>query len=297
MIKFLILLICVLLTIAFITLFERKILRFTQIRKGPNLVGRMGILQPFADGVKLLTKESPQPLVGRWAIILRPFYIFVLSLIIWLPTYQITTLNLNNRVCFILLLRSFVGILTFFTGWGGGRSYSFIGGLRASAQVISYEVILFFTIVLPILFHISFDLRRLTNEGIIIVNKRSIGLISFFPIFFIWVVTILAETNRAPFDLTEGESELVRGFNTEYSSAPFVFLFLGEYGFILFFSHLSRILFFRTNLLTVVFVFTILWIRSNFPRKRYDLLMEEMWIVLFPISCLFLIIVIILSLL
>ena len=185
-------------------------------------------------------------------------------------------------LCF-LVLSSLGGMLIFLTGWNGGRSYSFMGGVRASAQIISYEVVLsfFFLMGMSIFFRFSFS----TSKPSFSLREYILSSFIFLPC---WVLVILAETNRAPFDLTEGESELVRGFNTEYSSLPFTFLFLGEYSFIILFSFFSSFLFLGNFFWGGIFVFLIMWLRRCYPRKRYDFLINMIWLEIFPLILLFL---------
>ena len=275
MINRLIIIISILLSVAFITLLERKLLRYSQARKGPNLVGVLGLLQPFRDGLKLLLKKEPQ-WRNSFFISFPPIMFWLSSLIFWIP------LNDRGRIMktsflWLMVFSSLGGIFTFLTGWNGGRVYSILGGIRASAQIISYEVVLSFFFLMRIGISRRFFLQDLKE-------------CRFFTRFFcgwwlllpFWLLRILAETNRAPFDLTEGESELVRGFNTEYSSISFTLLFLGEYSIILAFRMISRILFFQSWIWGLFFVIFILWIRRCFPRKRYDFLMYLIWILMFP---------------
>lgn len=281
MINAVILILRVLLGVAFITLLERKVLSYVQRRKGPNLVGRLGLLQPFRDGIKLLTKKEPH--WGRsYFISISPFIFWIVVLGFWSNIRWGMRLN-NITFLWLMVLRSLGGILTFLTGWNGGRIYSVIGGLRASAQIVSYEVVLSF------FFLISLNLRRrirfFWSQEVSFISSFIEG---FFLLLPLWIMSILAETNRAPFDLTEGESELVRGFNTEYSSLSFTLLFLGEYALILAFRFLSSFLFFQEWTYSFFFVGFVLWVRSCYPRKRYDHLIRLIWLLIFPLIIFFL---------
>ena len=277
MIKRLSFLISILLRVAFVTLWERKVLRYAQSRKGPNLVGTLGVLQPFSDGLKLLTKEKSFWGGNSTILSLSPLLFFIINLLAWL-SLPLRGLRLRRGLLCLLVFRSLGGLLIFLTGWNGGRRYSFIGGVRASAQIISYEVVIsfFFLARLRMFFRFSFRNTKLSFS----LREYWLGGFFFLPC---WIIILLAETNRAPFDLTEGESELVRGFNTEYSSFPFTLLFLGEYSFIILFSSFTSFLFFGNFLFGGLIVFFVLWIRSCFPRKRYDFLINIIWLEIFPI--------------
>ena len=278
-IKVLILELLVLLSVAIFTLWERKVLRYSQNRKGPNLVGIVGVIQPFRDGLKLLTKKLIYP-NGRELLFrfLSPFLFFLRRLIVWIPLFHYNV-YVNINFLFFLVVSSVSALLIFFSGWGVGRKFSFLGGVRASAQIISYEVVLSFSLLIPFLYFYSF--RRMTLLGRDLVVRKFFS-IQILPLI---LVIILAETNRTPFDLTEGERELVRGFNTEHSSSSFVLLFLGEYSFILFFRILTSLLFFCGGGYFLLIVFFFIWSRASFPRKRYDKLIILIWMFIFPLFC------------
>ena len=274
MIRRIILIISILLTIAFATLLERKLLRLSQSRKGPEIVGSIGLLQPFSDGLKLLTKREIL-WSGRGFMLVVPRVMLLCIIIFWMPiTSRIVYINLG--CLYLLAVGSLSGLCVLAVGWYGGRSYSFIGGLRAAAQIISYEVVLsfFFLLFCSIEWSLNLFSLKFYWRGLII----SLGLI-----FFLWIVIIVAETNRAPFDISEGESELVSGFNTEYSSILFTMLFIGEYGMIAGYRLLTSYFFIGSWIAGPLVIVIILWIRRCFPRKRYDTLMMLLWVYYFPL--------------
>lgn len=287
--KCVILIICVLVSTAYLTLMERKILALTQNRKGPSLVGVMGILQPIADGIKLFSKELIIPTnSSKWVFLIAPIICLTSAIILW----TIVPMNSADRsfdykyvILLIFFINSFSVVSILMSGWSSNCKYSFLGSLRCVAQMISYEVSLGFLINTVCLFSGSFSLVKL------IEYQQVCGSLFFFvvPIFVIFFITLVAETNRAPFDLTEGESELVSGFNVEYSSFPFALFFLGEYSNILFSCFFLSTLFFSGNAIIKLFsflflVFIFILIRSSFPRVRYDHLMYFMWKNILPIS-------------
>ena len=261
------------LIIAYLTLIERKLLRLSQSRKGPDLVGSFGLLQPFSDGLKLISKHEVV-WNARLFIYLLPSIRLYLIFLFWFPlTNSIIYFNLG--AFYLLAVGSSLGLAMLGVGWFGGSTYSFIGGLRASAQIVSYEVVLsfFFLLYCSIdwtlnLFRLSFYLRVLL-VGMLVPSAM-------------WLVVLLAETNRAPFDIREGESELVRGFNTEYSGILFTILFLGEYGMIAGYRILRSYFLQGGWALGLPIILFILWVRSCFPRKRYDSLISILWVYYFP---------------
>lgn len=245
LIKFFIIIIPVLISIAFLTLFERKILGYSQLRKGPNVVGMYGILQPLADGVKLFSKEVIVPSHSNlFLYIVSPILALILGLTPWfiLPwggTYSGSLLNFNMS---ILLLLAIMGVSVFalaLSGWSSNSKYAFIGSVRAIAQMISYEISLGVVIIGVVLITGSLNLVYIFEFQ----NFSGPLIVAIWPIAIIFFISGLAETNRAPFDLTEGESELVSGYNVEYASMPFAFFFLAEYSHIIFSSFFFVILF------------------------------------------------------
>nr|YP_010564304.1 NADH dehydrogenase subunit 1 [Elophila turbata]UYX62314.1 NADH dehydrogenase subunit 1 [Elophila turbata] len=288
----LILLIGVLIGVAFLTLLERKVLGYIQIRKGPNKVGFLGILQPFSDAIKLFTKEQIFPLYSNYLIYyFSPVFSFILSLMIWMVIpYYFNMISFNLGVLFFLSCMS-MGVYTLMiAGWSSNSNYSLLGALRAVAQTISYEVSLALILMSSIIMVMSFNL-------LLFYKNQSIIWFFFlmFPLSICWFSSSLAETNRTPFDFAEGESELVSGFNIEYSSGGFALIFLAEYSSILFMSLLFVIiylggyylnLFFYLKITFISFIF--IWVRGSLPRYRYDKLMYLAWKIYLPISLNFL---------
>nr|ALO77514.1 NADH deshydrogenase subunit 1 [Mordellidae sp. GENSP01] len=277
----LILLICVLVGVAFLTLLERKVLGYIQIRKGPNKVGFMGILQPFSDAIKLFSKEQTFPFMSNLNIYyLSPVINLVISLFIWMSMPFVTVLfNFNFSVLFFLSVSS-LGVYTIMlSGWSSNSNYAMLGGLRSVAQTISYEVSLSIIFMSFIIFILSMNLFDFMKYQYYVW----FFFISF-PLCFMWVISSLAETNRTPFDFAEGESELVSGFNVEYSSGGFAFIFLAEYGSILFMSMICSLIFLGGDFLSWMFFvklvfmsFFWIWVRGTLPRFRYDKLMYLAW--------------------
>jgi len=285
-------LIPLLLAIAFLTLFERKILASVQGRLGPNFVGSQGILQPIADGIKLLFKEIILPLTSsRVLFAFAPIFSFFLSLANWaVMTYDYdygALTNLNLGVLYVFMISSLSVYSLILAGWSSNSRYALLGGLRAAAQMISYEV----SIGLIIL-NVVICVGSLNLSDIVFFQRHVYLIFPLFPMFIIFFISALAETNRSPFDLPEAEGELVAGYNVEYSSITFALFFLAEYGNIIFMSFFSTILFmggwvhgFVFFLIKVVFmVFVFVWVRAAFPRYRYDQLMQIGWKLFLPIS-------------
>lgn len=285
----------ILLAVAFLTLLERKVLGYIQLRKGPNIVGPYGLLQPIADAIKLFTKEPLQPLTSSHVLfIIAPTLALTLALIMWIPLPMPHPLtNINLSILFILALSSLAVYAIIWSGWASNSKYALIGALRAVAQTISYEVTLAIIILSILLINGSFALSTLitTQEHIWIILPS-------WPLAIIWFISTLAETNRAPFDLTEGESELVSGFNVEYAGGPFALFFLAEYANIIMINALTIILFlgahnnpifpelYTTNFMIKALVLTtlFLWVRASYPRFRYDQLMHLLWKNFLPLT-------------
>nr|AND96628.1 NADH deshydrogenase subunit 1 [Euoniticellus intermedius] len=288
MLSMLLVIITVLIGLAFLTLLERKVLGYIQIRKGPNKVGYTGILQPFSDAIKLFTKEQTYPLMSNIMIYyMSPIFSLFLSLMMWLCMPFLTYLfNFNLGVLFFLCCSSLSVYTIMMAGWSSNSNYSMLGGLRAVAQTISYEVSLFL-ILLSFLFLVS----SLNLVMFMKYQDYSWFIFLCFPLCLMWVISSLAETNRTPFDFAEGESELVSGFNVEYSSGSFALIFLAEYSSILFMSMLCCVLFLGANFDSIFFfcklvfmAFLWVWVRGTLPRYRYDKLMYLCWKGFLPVS-------------
>nr|APX39926.1 NADH dehydrogenase subunit 1 [Hydrothassa fairmairei] len=282
-----ILLICVLVGIAFLTLLERKVLGYIQIRKGPNKVGFLGLIQPFSDAIKLFTKEQTFPLMSNFNLYyLSPLMNLFLSLFLWLCV-PFFTINFNFSLSFLFFLS--ISSLSVYTimlaGWSSNSNYSLLGSLRSVAQTISYEVSLILILMSFLLMILSLNIIDL------MIYQEYIWFLFFMlPLCMMWLVSSLAETNRTPFDFAEGESELVSGFNVEYSSGGFAMIFLAEYGNILFMSLICCFLFLGGDFsftfflkLTMIGFFWI-WVRGTLPRFRYDKLMYLAWKSYLPVS-------------
>nr|QXE46442.1 NADH dehydrogenase subunit 1 [Cephalcia infumata] len=284
----LMLLISILVGVAFLTLLERKILGYIQIRKGPNKVGFMGIPQPFSDAIKLFSKEQIIPRLSNYLLYyLCPVFSLMISLIIWITMPYFTMLySFNMGLLFILccLSMSVYGIML--AGWSSNSMYSMLGSLRSIAQSISYEVMLS-------MFLLSF-IFMIENYSLIEFYKYQMYvwfIFLMFPLSLMWFSCMLAETNRTPYDFAEGESELVSGFNIEYSSGGFALIFLAEYASILFMSMLFSLMFLGGNMYMFMFFikmvlisFMFIWIRGTLPRFRYDKLMYLCWKTYLPLS-------------
>nr|ADW93582.1 NADH dehydrogenase subunit 1 [Brachymeles bonitae]ADW93583.1 NADH dehydrogenase subunit 1 [Brachymeles bonitae] len=276
----------VLIAVAFLTLLERKILGYMQLRKGPNIVGPLGLLQPVADGVKLFIKEPVRPSSSSPTLfIITPTLALFLSLAIWTPLPMPTTLaDMNLGLLFMLALSSMAVYSILWSGWASNSKYPLIGALRAVAQTISYEVTLGIILLTIIVLAGGF-----TMQTLLITQEHNWLILCSWPLAMMWFISTLAETNRAPFDLTEGESELVSGFNVEYAAGPFALFFLAEYTNILLMNTLTCILFlspspipqdlFPINLMLKTLALTVLflWTRASYPRFRYDQLMHLLW--------------------
>nr|YP_009142701.1 NADH dehydrogenase subunit 1 [Gekko chinensis]AKI30046.1 NADH dehydrogenase subunit 1 [Gekko chinensis] len=281
----LMLMIPILLAVAFLTLLERKLLGYMQLRKGPNIVGPYGLLQPVADGVKLFLKEPLHPTTSSTTLfILMPTLALLLALLIWTPLpMPKPLLNLNLGLLMILSISSLSVYSILWSGWASNSKYALIGALRAVAQTISYEVTL--GIILLSLITLT---GGFTMQMFLTTQEPAWLITCSWPLTMMWYISTLAETNRAPFDLTEGESELVSGFNVEYAAGPFAMFFLAEYANIIMMNTMTCILFlcpntmselFTLNLMTKAIILTLgfLWARASYPRFRYDQLMHLVW--------------------
>nr|URH16735.1 NADH dehydrogenase subunit 1 [Dentispicotermes sp. n. 2 SH-2021a] len=285
---FLLLMIFVMVGVAFLTLLERKVLGYVHIRKGPNSVGFIGILQPFSDAIKLFSSEQYFPLVSNYLIYyFSPIFGFFLSLLVWLLIpYLSGFISFELGLLFFLACTSLGVYTVMIAGWSSNSGYSLLGGLRALAQTISYEVSLAFILLSFVVLISSYNLVYFYSFQVYL------WLIFFsLPLAFVWFISCLAETNRTPFDFAEGESELVSGFNVEYGSGGFALIFLAEYASILFMSLLFCIIFLGSDLYSFFFYvklvsisFLFIWVRGTLPRFRYDKLMYLAWSSFLPLS-------------
>jgi len=291
-----------LISVAYLTLAERKVIGWMQLRKGPNVVGPFGLLQPFADGAKLFLKETIIPAgSSRFLFIFAPMLTFILSLVAWavIPFdagWVLADINVGILYLFAISSLGVYGIII--AGWASNSKYAFLGALRSAAQMVSYEVSMGFVIVSVLLIVGSLNLSDIVEK-----QKTIWFFIPMFPMFVIFFISALAETNRAPFDLPEAEAELVSGYNVEYSAMTFALFFLGEYANMILMSGMTAVLFLGGWLppmdiapfnlipgviwfaLKIAFVlFCFLWVRATFPRYRYDQLMRLGWKVFLPFT-------------
>nr|YP_009127084.1 NADH dehydrogenase subunit 1 [Acerella muscorum]AHL42966.1 NADH dehydrogenase subunit 1 [Acerella muscorum] len=276
----------ILVGVAFLTLFERKILSYIQFRKGPNKMLFMGNFQPFSDAIKLMTKEFTMLIFGNYFIFLIvPFMSLTISMLIWLVSpMMFNNLDFNMSAMFFLCCVA-LGIYSLMgSGWSSNSKYSYLGSIRSVAQSISYEVSLALIMMNYLLLSLSL--------GFNFLNEYQLGfwfLFLMIPISMMWMLSFLAEINRSPFDFSEGESELVSGFNIEYSSMQFGVIFMSEYMMMMFMSYLTSILMLGNNfsmkfyLMVFLMNLFILWVRGSFPRFRYDYLMELCWKIFLPL--------------
>lgn len=288
---------------AMLTYFERKVMAAMQLRQGPALVGPFGLLQPFADGLKLLGKETVIPAgANRVVFVAAPMLTFLLALVAWavIPFGEgLVLADINVGVLYLFAISSLGVYGIIMAGWASNSKYSFLGGLRAAAQMVSYEVSIGLVIITVLLCVGSLNLSKIVEA-----QKGLWFFLPLFPMFIIFFISALAETNRAPFDLPEGESELSGGFNVEYSSMTFALFFLGEYINMILMSAMTTILFLGGWLspldiwplnapvlapvwfiLKICFcLFCFIWVRATLPRYRYDQLMRLGWKVFLPFS-------------
>ncbi len=300
-----------LVAVAYLTYAERKVIAAMQMRKGPNVVGPFGLLQPLADGLKLLMKETIIPAgANRGLFVMAPLITFVLAMVAWavIPVdagWVLSDINVGLLYLFAISSLGVYGIIV--AGWASNSKYAFLGALRSAAQMVSYEVSIGFVIVTVLLCVGSLNLTAIVEAQ----SKGWFGIewlpgwfaLPLLPMFVIYFISALAETNRSPFDLPEGESELVGGYFTEYSSMTFALFFLGEYANMILLSGIGTILFLGGwlpplniapftwvpgtiwfLLKTFFLLFCFLWVRATFPRYRYDQLMRLGWKVFLPFS-------------
>ena len=299
--------------VAYLTLAERKVIGWMQYRKGPNVVGPFGLLQPMADGMKLMFKETIVPSGANPVLfVAAPMVTFVLSLIAWavIPfDAGMVLADINVGILYLFAISSLGVYGIIMAGWSSNSKYAFLGALRSAAQMVSYEVSMGFVIITVLLYVGSLNLSAIVEaQSGGFWNWHFFGLL--FPMFIIFFVSTLAETNRAPFDLPEAEAELVSGYNVEYSSMTFAMFFLGEYANMILMSAMTSLLFlggwmapidmapftwipgpiwFAGKIAFCLFLF--LWIRATFPRYRYDQLMRLGWKVFLPISLIWVVLI------
>ncbi len=301
-IKILVIVVPLLVAVAYLTYAERKVIGAMQMRKGPNVVGPFGLLQPLADGLKLFLKETVIPSgASRVVFILAPCLTLLLGLIGWavIPFGDGMVLaNINVGILYLLAISSLGVYGVLMAGWASNSKYAFLGALRSAAQMVSYEVSMGFVVITVVLLSGSLNL-----SDIVMAQKDMWFVIPLFPMAVIFFISTLAETNRHPFDLAEAEAELVAGFNVEYSAMTFALFFLGEYANMMLMSAMTSILFLGgwlppfdiapfnwlpgpvwliIKIAAMLFIF--LWVRATFPRYRYDQLMRLGWKVFLPIS-------------
>ena len=292
----------VLISVAYLTLAERKVLAAMQMRKGPNVVGPFGLMQPFADALKMLMKETIIPTgANRILFIVAPLLTMTLAMIAWavIPVndgWAVANINVGILYLFAISSLGVYGIVI--AGWASNSKYAFLGALRSAAQMVSYEVSMGFVMVTVLLCAGSLNLTDIVRA-----QQHVWFVIPLFPMFIVFFISILAECNRAPFDLAEGESEIVGGFHVEYGAMTFGLFFLGEYANMILMSAMTAILFlggwlspipfapftwvpgpiwFIAKILVILFMF--IWVRATFPRFRYDQLMRLGWKVFLPLS-------------
>ena len=298
------LLVPLLIGVAYLTYAERKVMAAIQLRKGPNVVGPFGLLQPFADAIKMITKETIVPSgANRVLFMLAPVLTFVLAMVAWavIPVnegWAIADINVGILYLFAISSLGVYGIII--AGWASNSKYAFLGAMRSAAQMVSYEVSIGFVLVSVLLCVGSLNLT-----DVVMAQTTVWFCIPLFPMFVIFFISALAETNRSPFDIPEGESEIVAGFFVEYSSMSFGLFFLGEYANMILMSALTAILFlggwlppfgiapftwipgpFWLILKIMLLLFVFIWVRATMPRYRYDQLMRLGWKVFLPFSLL-----------
>lgn len=277
----------ILIGVAYITLAERKVMGAMQRRKGPNILGIYGLIQPVLDGLKLFIKEILVPQqVNRANYMIGPMVTLALSLIIWIPIPLSPLINKGGvvgesgySIIYILAISSISVYILLYTGWSSNSKYTFIGAIRAIAQMISYEVSMGIIIMAVILLNNSLNLLKIEYASIYLEN-----IFTCLPVFLLFLVSALAETNRPPFDLPEAESELVAGVLTEYGGMAFASLYLAEYAFVQSMSLLTSILFLGNPLYTPLVILIFIWARASLPRIKYDQLMSLGWTKLLPFS-------------
>lgn len=268
-IELILLIVIVFLSVCFLTLLERKILGYVQNRKGPVKVLFIGVIQPVVDGGKLILKRM---IIEKLYYFFIPFFsIFIirfLRLRIWFFRVRVI---INNRIFFILILRSIIVYILFMLGWRSENVYGVSGGLRRSSQIIAYEVIIFFILILIVIYFQRWNLNNYKNSVFFLLD-----------LFIIWLLILLVETNRSPYDFAEGERESVSGYNIEYIGVLFAYIFIAEYGILVFFRWVTSVIFLGWYRFGLVLLFLIV-VRGFVPRRRYDILMSNCWKFIFMV--------------
>ncbi len=307
--KILLVLVPLIVSVAYLTLVERKVIAAMQLRKGPNVVGPFGLIQPLADGIKLILKEVILPQkANKILFIIAPMLTFSLAMLGWAvipigPDFVIADINVG--VLYLLAISSLGVYGIIISGWASNSKYAFLGAIRSSAQMVSYEVAIGFAIITVLLITGSLNLKE-----IVLYKRNFIEDIMLLPMMVVFFISALAETNRHPFDLPEAEAEIVAGYNVEYSSVTFALFFLGEYANMILMSAITTILFlggwlppfgiealnfvpgiiwFALKISFLLFVF--IWVRAALPRYRYDQLMRLGWKIFLPLTLVWVVIV------
>ncbi len=301
-IKILIIVVPLLISVAYLTYWERKIISAMQLRRGPNVVGPFGLLQPFADGMKLFLKETVIPSgANRTVFIAAPILTFLLALVAWavIPFGDgLVLANINVGILYLFAISSLGVYGVLMAGWASNSKYAFLGALRCTAQMVSYEVSMGFVIITVLLLAGSLNLTKIVEA-----QRHMWFIVPLFPMAVVFFISTLAETNRLPFDLPEAEAELVAGYNVDYSAMTFALFFLGEYANMILMCTMTSILFLGGWLPPVdiapfnlipgpiwlalkiaVLLFVFIWVRASLPRYRYDQLMRLGWKVFLPMS-------------
>nr|ABE01034.1 NADH dehydrogenase subunit 1 [Pardosa drenskii] len=287
-INFIMISLSILISVAFYTLLERKILSYIQIRKGPNKVGMMGILQPFSDAIKLFNKNLlPLESMNFTLSFMTPFMSLFISLcMISIMIYNYSTLiDIKHSLLMFFILSSVSVYFILLIGWSTNSKYCHLGSIRSVAQMISYEVPFFMVILFLVLLSQSYSFTQMEKTQYLLYYFWGNMLL-----FMMWLSSCLAETNRSPFDFAEGESELVSGFNVEYMGGLFALIFLSEYLSMLILSMISTMMFFspiksiNSMIIMIMITISLIWVRGTYPRFRYDMLMLMSWKMFLPLS-------------
>lgn len=262
-IQLLIIVLIVFLSVCFLTLLERKVLGYVQNRQGPNKVLFSGLLQPVIDGGKLILKSI---IIEKFYYFFIPFFSIVVIRFLSISIFFYSTIFvINNFIFFILIIRTVVVYVLFILGWRSENVYGVLGGLRRSSQMIAYEIIIFFILILLVIFNISWN-----------IWDYSFSVIYLFDLFIIWLLILLVETNRRPYDFAEGESESVSGYNIEYIGVLFAYIFIAEYGILVFFRWVTSVIFLSSYFFWIILIFLIV-VRGFIPRRRYDISISNCW--------------------